>query len=159
MRCCPAAVCIKKYCVTKFLVGRSNPDRGRIHFAFPNVQTGSEALPSTYSLDSFPWTMWVGREVDHSPPPSAEYKHEWNYTSAPPHIFMAWGGTTLCLLLFEFKIRTQQFQQWCALDAVVWTVARSNVFWKTWDQNMTVLPTVGQWDGWVFRRSVFHLRY
>jgi hypothetical protein len=102
MRWCPTAVCIKKYCVTKFLAGRSNPDRGRILFAFPNVQTGSEAHPSTYSLDSFPWAKWTGREIAHSPPPTAEYKLEWSYTSTPPHVFMTLVGTTLRLPLFEF---------------------------------------------------------
>jgi hypothetical protein len=29
-----------------------------------------------------------GREVDHSPPPSAEVKKMWIYTSIPPHVFM-----------------------------------------------------------------------
>ena len=71
-------------------------------FAFPNVQTGSEAHPSPYSLDSFPWAKWVGREFGHSPPQSAEYKHEWSYTSAPPHVFITWVGTNLRLPLFEF---------------------------------------------------------
>jgi len=102
MRWCPTAVCIKKYCVTNFLAGRSNPGRGRMLFAFPNVQADSEAHTSTYSLDTFPWAKWIGRKVDHSPPPSAEYKHEWSHTSIPPHVFMTWVGTTLRLPLFEF---------------------------------------------------------
>ena len=28
--------------------------------------------------------MWVGNEIDHSPPSGAEVKNEWSYTSAPP---------------------------------------------------------------------------
>jgi hypothetical protein len=83
------------------LAGRSNPGRGKILFAFPNVQAGSEAYRSTYSLDSFPWAKWIGREVDHSPPSSAMYKHEWSYTFAPPDAFMTWVGTTLRCPLFE----------------------------------------------------------
>jgi hypothetical protein len=31
-----------------------------------------------------------GREADHSPPFSAEVKNEWNYTSTPQYVFMAW---------------------------------------------------------------------
>jgi len=27
---------------------------------------------------------WVGREVNHSPPSSAEVENEWIYTSVPP---------------------------------------------------------------------------
>jgi hypothetical protein len=29
-------------------------------------------------------------EAGHSPPPSAEVKNSWSYTSTPPHVFMAW---------------------------------------------------------------------
>jgi hypothetical protein len=31
-----------------------------------------------------------GREVDHSPPSSAEVKNEWSYTSITPYASMAW---------------------------------------------------------------------
>jgi hypothetical protein len=31
-----------------------------------------------------------GREADHSPPPSAEVKFAWSYTSTPQYAFMAW---------------------------------------------------------------------
>jgi hypothetical protein len=102
MRWYPTAVCIKKYFVTKLLAGRSNPGRVKILFAFPNVQVGSEAHPSTCSVDSFPWAKWIEREVDHSAPSSAVHKHEWSYTSAPPDVFMTWVETTLCCPLFEF---------------------------------------------------------
>jgi hypothetical protein len=30
-----------------------------------------------------------GRETDHSPPPSADVKNAWNYTSSPQYAFMA----------------------------------------------------------------------
>jgi hypothetical protein len=38
---------------------------------------------------------WPEREAEHSPPPSAEVKNEWNCTcpSRPPYFFMA-----LCLI-------------------------------------------------------------
>jgi hypothetical protein len=32
----------------------------------------------------------AGREVDHSPPTSAEVKKMWIYTSTPLYAFMAW---------------------------------------------------------------------
>jgi hypothetical protein len=32
----------------------------------------------------------LGREVDFSPPSSAEVKNAWSYTSPPPYVFMAW---------------------------------------------------------------------
>jgi hypothetical protein len=31
-----------------------------------------------------------GREADHSPPSSAEFKNAWSYTSTPEYVFMAW---------------------------------------------------------------------
>jgi hypothetical protein len=37
-----------------------------------NVQTSSEAHPGPYPMGTFPGLKWPGREVDHSPPPSAE---------------------------------------------------------------------------------------
>jgi hypothetical protein len=33
---------------------------------------------------SFLGVQWLGREVDHSPPPDAEVKNEWSYTTALP---------------------------------------------------------------------------
>jgi hypothetical protein len=37
----------------------------------------------------FPGVKRLGREVDHSPPTSAEIKKMWIYTSTPPYAFMA----------------------------------------------------------------------
>jgi hypothetical protein len=37
----------------------------------------------------FPGVKRPGREVDHSPPTSAEVKPMWIYTSTPPYAFMA----------------------------------------------------------------------
>jgi hypothetical protein len=44
------------------------------------------------------WTPWAislgvkrpGSEADHSPPPSAEVKNAWSYTSTPQYVLMAW---------------------------------------------------------------------
>jgi hypothetical protein len=38
---------------------------------------------------SFPGVKRPGREVDHSPPTTAEVKKMWIYTSTPPYAFMA----------------------------------------------------------------------
>jgi hypothetical protein len=52
----------------------------------------------------FPEVKRPGREVDHSPPTSAEVKKMRIYTSTPPYAFMAWcliklsTGTTLLFL-------------------------------------------------------------
>jgi hypothetical protein len=57
-----------------------------------NVQTGSGVHPTFYKMGtgrSFPGVNRQGREVDHSPPTSAEVKKMWIYTSTPLYIFMA----------------------------------------------------------------------
>jgi hypothetical protein len=56
------------------------------------VQTGSGVHPTSYKMGtggSFPGVNRQGREVDHSPPTSAEVKKMWIYTSTPPYVFMA----------------------------------------------------------------------
>jgi hypothetical protein len=47
---------------------------------------------------SFPWLNWLGREVNHLPPPSAKLKNVWSYTSITPYAFTAW--TKKITLLF-----------------------------------------------------------
>jgi hypothetical protein len=57
------------------------------------VQTGSGAHPASYPVGtrgSFPGVKWPGREVEDSPPSSAEVKNAWSYTSTPLYAFMAW---------------------------------------------------------------------
>jgi hypothetical protein len=57
-----------------------------------NVQTGSGVHPTSYKMGtggSFPGIERQGREADHSPPTSAEFKKMWNYTSTPLYVFMA----------------------------------------------------------------------
>jgi hypothetical protein len=46
------------------------------------VQTDSGAFQP--SIQWVPWVKLMGREVDHSPPPSAEVKNTWIYKSTHP---------------------------------------------------------------------------
>jgi hypothetical protein len=41
---------------------------------------------------SFSVVNRLGREFSHPPPPIPKVKNEWNYTSTPLYIFMAWTG-------------------------------------------------------------------
>jgi hypothetical protein len=55
------------------------------------VPVGSRIFTSPRRPDRL-WGPGVnrrGREADHSPPPSAEVKKMWIYTSIPPYTFMA----------------------------------------------------------------------
>jgi hypothetical protein len=57
------------------------------------VHTGSGTHPASYPMGtegSFPGGKASEREADHSPPPSAEVKNVWSYTSSPQYVFMAW---------------------------------------------------------------------
>jgi hypothetical protein len=60
----------------------SSPDRpDRLRCTQPPIQW----VPGAFS----PGVKRPGREVDHSPPTSAEVKKMWFYTSTPPYAFMA----------------------------------------------------------------------
>jgi hypothetical protein len=62
-----------------------------------NVHTGSGARPASCSMGTggpFPEINRSVCEVEHLPPPSADAKNEWSYTSTPPHAFTAWRGMT-----------------------------------------------------------------
>jgi len=48
--------------------------------AFGPTQPPIQWVPGSISLD----VKHQKREVDHSPPSSAEFKNEWSYTSTPP---------------------------------------------------------------------------
>jgi hypothetical protein len=55
----------------------------------PIIQTGFEVHPTP--IQWVPWALspgvkWPGREVDHSPPTSAEVKKMWIYTSTLIHL-------------------------------------------------------------------------
>jgi hypothetical protein len=51
-----------------------------------NDQSSTGAQPTSYLMGTrgFPGGKAAGSPVNHSPPPSAEVKCEWNSTSAPP---------------------------------------------------------------------------
>ena len=78
-------------------------DRGKVvrlpaglrDFSLPqNVYTDSGFHPASYSVPKVLslGAKRVGREADHSPPYSAEFKTEWSYTSAPPICLIACTG-------------------------------------------------------------------
>lgn len=48
-----------------------------------NISTGSVAHPAPYWIGTWvlSWVMLSGHEADYSPPPSAEVKDDWSYTS------------------------------------------------------------------------------
>jgi hypothetical protein len=60
---------------------------GAVNFSLLHrVQTGSGAYPSSYPMGtrvSFSGVKRPEREIDHSPPSSAEVKNAWSYTSTP----------------------------------------------------------------------------
>jgi hypothetical protein len=47
----------------------------------------------------FPRVKQLWREADHSPPPSAEVKNVWSYTSTPSYVFMTW-----CLVKYRIRL-------------------------------------------------------
>jgi hypothetical protein len=58
----------------------------------PRRPNGFGVHPTSYPKgtgSSFPGVKRPGREVNHSPPTSAEVKKMWIYTSTPPYAFMA----------------------------------------------------------------------
>jgi hypothetical protein len=72
--------------------GRPGGAGVRIPVGIHIVQTGSVVHPTSYKMGtggSFPGVKRQGREVDHSPPTSAEVKKMWIYTSTPLYVFMA----------------------------------------------------------------------
>jgi hypothetical protein len=76
--------------------------------AFGPTQPPTQRVWGTFSGVKPP-----GREVDHSPPSSAEVKKEWSYISPPPYAFMTWTRTTI-LITFTYSIfsRTTAVKHW-----------------------------------------------
>lgn len=73
-------LCIHLYKDTGWTVRSSSPDRGKILFSPPKVQTGSGDQPTSVY---FPGKKWQERDVNHPHPSSAEVKIEWSCTLAP----------------------------------------------------------------------------
>jgi hypothetical protein len=74
-----------------------SPSRGKIFL----LTTLSRPVlwPTQPHIQWAPWALSLGikrpgREAEHSPPPSAEVKKMWTYTSTPPYASMAW-----CLII------------------------------------------------------------
>jgi hypothetical protein len=53
-----------------------------IIFVHHSVQAGSGAHPASHPMCTE--VKRPGHEANHSPPPNAEVKNAWNYTSTPP---------------------------------------------------------------------------
>jgi len=70
------------------MIEGSNPGEDwEFFFLHHRVQTGSGAHASSYPMGirgSFRALKRLGREANHSPPPSADVKNIWSYTSNPP---------------------------------------------------------------------------
>jgi hypothetical protein len=54
----------------------SIPGRGKEFSSSPCVQTGSGVHPASYPMGTERGKARLGRDADHSPPPSAEVKYE-----------------------------------------------------------------------------------
>jgi len=72
--------------------GRSSvrtPSQARDFSLLQNISTGSVVHPASYWNGTWVlfWVMRSGHEADYSPPPSAEVKDEWSYTSTSPLSF------------------------------------------------------------------------
>jgi hypothetical protein len=81
-------------------ISASNPGKGKIFFSFaksPHRLRGPPNLLFNGYRGSFARAQRLEREVDDSPPSSAEVKNEWSCTSTPPTIstLMAWAEATL----------------------------------------------------------------
>jgi hypothetical protein len=57
-------------------------DQNKLNYTQRPSQWATEALSRGVNR--------TGREADHSPPSSAEFKNAWSYVSIPPYVFMAW---------------------------------------------------------------------
>lgn len=94
---------------TSWMARGSIPDREKGFFssrkpARPTVavSTPTPLLYIPYQV-SYPAIKQPLRGADRSPPPNAEVKHEWSYTSTFLHAFMELKGTTLLLPLPHSK--------------------------------------------------------
>ena len=91
-------------------VWSSNSGRDKKLFLLHNVQNGPRPTrpPLSGNQRSFPGIQRPGREVNHSPSPSAEVKNEWSYTSTTPICFHGVNTKNVaftCTLRYVDKIK------------------------------------------------------
>jgi hypothetical protein len=79
----------------KRMLGRRKDFSAASISALEPVQSPDQGVPGILST----WGKRQGRETDHSPPPSAEGKNPWSYTSSTSHTFMAWSSLSTGILL------------------------------------------------------------
>ena len=66
------------------MIEGSSPLRARDFFDMSRPALDPMKLHVQWAWGFFPGGgMWLGHEVNHPPPPSAEVKSEWGYTSPP----------------------------------------------------------------------------
>jgi len=63
----------------------------------------------TGTKDSILGVKWLRHETDHLPPPSAEVKNAWSYTSTHPYVFIAWylvkpTDNCTCTKVMDFNV-------------------------------------------------------
>jgi hypothetical protein len=90
--------------VTRLGAARSRvliPARARDCSLLHNFQAGSWAHPARCS---FPGVKQQGREVNHSPPSSAEVKNEWSYTSTLPTCLHGVDRENFNFVTFNFRL-------------------------------------------------------
>ena len=66
------------------MIRGSIPNSGKRLPVLQILQTDSKTHPATYSIENEVYIRrgkWQGREINHSPPSSAEFKIKWSFTS------------------------------------------------------------------------------
>jgi hypothetical protein len=70
----------------------------------PDLPWGTPNLPFIEYRRSFPEVKRPRREVDYSPPSSAEVKNNWSCTYAPLSVYMLWRGISLPGILRDISV-------------------------------------------------------
>jgi len=104
---------LKSTCDKRYLCFTDRPDR---HWHLPS-------LPLNWYRSSFPRVTRLGRDVDHSPPPSAEANSR-ELRRPPLYAFMAWTGLTSFSCN---KIHCWQLHEWLTLCNNVYTMHNNSV--------------------------------
>jgi hypothetical protein len=91
-----------------------------------------------------------GREADHSPPPTADVKNAWSYTSTPKHVCMAWYLITRNVFwLFTCTVTTHRTKRsegrLCRISDTTWQRSSSGDIKKTFDDVIMIRRTAS-WE-------------